>query len=378
MFAIPDPSVYQSSRCAVTYGTMAHPDADQLPKKVKPWSSLLSQDFVHKVSIPDSPGPRRLLVANTVQVDLVLPDDLAHLIEARILRESTTIPGYERVIMTLGQILEGDFFTQYIKIGNIMMLSEGRVNRDNVFSIKDGVLTMYVDKETYERAGLVGEPHGAKGARGRKPVWVIKYDLRAPSALHGKKGFDRLVYACKNVLNKPTTWLFCNLSNTPEPDPLLQHLPTKYTSQAGLRRGMKVQVPRLQPPTAFATGSSRSDLDEFATEVYEWLSLIRLESPRVEASDDIDPYLSTYTVPGIPSDAAEGTLCKISWQGFISPMWVARTLAEVIRTLPAKSWFSLSATSFTPGAMGHGRECTMMRPPDSAGEYFQWEIKSHE
>ncbi len=63
--------------------------------------------------------------------------------------------------MTLGQVLEGDFFTQYIKIGmhyqffftlllawsldaniyllgNIMMLSEGKVAINNVFSIKDG------------------------------------------------------------------------------------------------------------------------------------------------------------------------------------------------------------------------------------------------
>lgn len=30
---------------------------------------------------------------------------------------------------------------------------------------------MYLDKETYERAGLVGKPHGAKGKRGLKPRW---------------------------------------------------------------------------------------------------------------------------------------------------------------------------------------------------------------
>lgn len=34
-----------------------------------------------------------------------------------------------------------------------------------------GVLTMFVDKETYERAGLVGKPYGAKGGRGSKPRW---------------------------------------------------------------------------------------------------------------------------------------------------------------------------------------------------------------
>lgn len=43
---------------------------------------------------------------------------------------------------------------------------------------------------------------------------VVKYDLRSPSMFPGKKGFDRLVYAAKNVLNAPFTWLFCNLYTT--------------------------------------------------------------------------------------------------------------------------------------------------------------------
>jgi ribonuclease P/MRP protein subunit RPP40 len=29
--------------------------------------------------------------------------------------------------------------------------------------------------------------------------------------LHGKKGFDRIVYAFKNVLTAPVTWLFTDL-----------------------------------------------------------------------------------------------------------------------------------------------------------------------
>lgn len=30
---------------------------------------------------------------------------------------------------------------------------------------------MYLDKETYERAGLVGKPYGVKGKRGLRPRW---------------------------------------------------------------------------------------------------------------------------------------------------------------------------------------------------------------
>ena len=87
-------------------------------------------------------------------------------------------------------------------------VTEHRTSTD----IFTGKLTLYLEKETYERAGLVGKPHGAKGNRGLKPRWVVEFDLRSPSMFKGKKGFDRLVYACKNVLNDPVTWLFTNLS----------------------------------------------------------------------------------------------------------------------------------------------------------------------
>lgn len=71
---------------------------------------------------------------------------------------------------------------------------------------------MYLDKATYERAGLVGKPYGVKGNRGLKPRWVVEFDLRSPSMFRGKKGFDRLVHACKEVFSEPVNWLFCNVA----------------------------------------------------------------------------------------------------------------------------------------------------------------------
>ncbi|KAI0396390.1 ribonuclease P 40kDa subunit [Xylariaceae sp. FL0594] len=349
MLSFPNPSVYQTSKCFVTYGSMSHPNTSQLPTQAKPWSALLSQDYIHKV-------------------DLILPQELLQLVQEKLLSDDTRVPRYRRVIMTLGQVLEGDFFTQYIKIGNIMMLSEGKVDADTVFAIKNGKLTMYLDRETYERAGLVGKPHGAKGARGLKPRWVVEYDLRSPSALHGKKGFDRLVYACKNVLNLPKTWLFCNLSNAPNSDALARHLPTEYTSSPGLVQNMDMKIPSLKIPSAVLGSRNRSELDEDAAEIYEWISLVRLESPRLEVGDTIDPYLSTYKVPGKPSEQTIGRLCKISWRGFIPPKWAADTLAALIHNLPQKTWFSFSTTAFTRAAVGHGADCTIMRPPSSPGD----------
>ena len=37
---------------------------------------------------------------------------------------------------------------------------------------------------------------------------AVEMDLRSPAMLHGKKGFERIVWAFKNVLNHSVTWLF--------------------------------------------------------------------------------------------------------------------------------------------------------------------------
>lgn len=141
---------------------------------------------------------------------------------------------------------------------------------------------------------------------------------------------------------------------------------------------MAVQIPTLGIPPAVLADQMRQELDEYAAAVYEWLSLIRLESPRVKPGDKIDPYLSSYAVPGNPSENSTGRLCKITWQGFIPSSWAASTLAALIKTLPPRDWFSFSATPFTRFTVGHGAECTIMRPPNSPGEYVLWEIKGHE
>lgn len=115
-------------------------------------------------------------------------------------------PGYSRVVLPLSALLEGKFFNEYIKrgtfggrnpdrkrltdvvAGNLLMLSEGKAGVENAYTLKEGkysqlkdfdhhiyvqigILTLHLDKESYERAGLVGVPDGVKGKRGIKPWW---------------------------------------------------------------------------------------------------------------------------------------------------------------------------------------------------------------
>ncbi|KAF7538047.1 hypothetical protein G7054_g3237 [Neopestalotiopsis clavispora] len=340
MMSFPTPSVYQSSKCSCIHGVLNHPEPKQLPSKGKPWASLLAQDFVHKV-------------------DLILPQEAADKLRMKLAQESYS-PTYHRVIMKLADILDGEFFTQYIKVGSIIMLSQGDTSQDNVFSLKDGQLTMFLDKEAYERAGLVGKPHGVKGKRGLKPRWIVQYNLREPASFPGKKGYDRLLF------------------QAPDPDPLLNFFPTKYTSAPSVEEDLTIQTPTLKIPEHALLDDGRLEREEFAADIYEWLSLLRLQSPRVETGDQIDPFLSRYSVPSASGEVESTKLCKISWQGFIAPGWARQVLVDTILSVSSRSWFSLSATSFGKGVKGESSDWTILRLPGALGEYLLWDIHGHE
>lgn len=63
--------------------------------------------------------------------------------------------------------------------------------------------------------GVCSEPSLCRGfTRMLIQYTEISYNLREESMLHGRKRFDRLVYACKNVLNQPMKWLVCNASSS--------------------------------------------------------------------------------------------------------------------------------------------------------------------
>jgi hypothetical protein len=47
---------------------------------------------------------------------------------------------------------------------------------------------------------------------------VVELNLRLPSMLHGKKGFERIVWAFANVLTQSMAWLFYDLEDTPGTD----------------------------------------------------------------------------------------------------------------------------------------------------------------
>lgn len=157
------------------------------------------------------------------------------------------------------------------------------------------------------------------------------------------------------------------------PSPLDAHFPVKKTASPAVVQGIEVKMPSLKPPRAPTEGDLYgADFEDYATEMQEWLSLVQLESPRVEANDKIDLYLSRYCPPGEASTVT--SLVRITWRGFLSPSWAHKTFVRFLLAAPRNSWFVCSVAGFGEGSLGECKDCTILRLPNAPSEYVLWEI----
>ncbi|KAA6406916.1 MAG: hypothetical protein FRX48_09214 [Lasallia pustulata] len=351
-----------ASSCYFTHGTLPkYIDPEQPPASKKPFSTIMGQSFTHTV-------------------DVLLPEELYELICNDIESKLSSVQ-YSRVIMPLSALLEGDFFNSYIKSGNILMLSEGRPGVDNVFSLKDGILRLELAKESYERAGLVGKPVRDGGRKHIKTRYVVELNLRLPSMLHGKKGFERIVWAFKNVLNNSITWLFydfevkedsvtCAQANTnplgANTNPLAKHHPLVRSVARAIRRSNAVLVP---PFNLSEVASDRATAKDWAIEFHEWLSLVLLGSHSVRADNRMDSYLCRYSV--LSEEVATPTnLVHLRWSGFLPAPWIRTLFFEFVGACKAKprAWLALNVRTIRTEAVQGLDGYTIFRLPGSSGE----------
>ncbi|KAL9080052.1 MAG: hypothetical protein Q9157_001136 [Trypethelium eluteriae] len=216
-----------------------------------------------------------------------------------------------------------------------------------------GVLRLELDRPTYERVGLVGRPTSSGGRKHQKARFLIEIDLRLSSMVHGKKGFNRVQWAFKNVLNNTPSWLFYDLytptksSEADAASPLAKHHPFHETVKPQVNHIERARIPAFFPATGLQDY-------EYAAELLEWLGLALLDSPRIRADDSIDSYLSRYVVP--VSQDAEGkevevstrNLVNIKWRGFMPSSFVEKLFMNA-RRQAGQDWFALSVCGFQGG-----------------------------
>ena len=121
--------------------------------------------------------------------------------------------------------------------------------------------------------------------------------------------------------------------------------------------------------------------------------MISLESPRVAAEDDVDPYLCRYSVPD-SDDAKPSDLVSVKWRGLIPPRWImqlfvalmyalisllrgCKRLANLLlprrETAPknnaASAWFALSSSALGREAVeGHDGYTVMVLPGSTSNQ----------
>lgn len=311
------------------------------------------------------------------------------------------------------------------------MLSEGRRGIDPIFSICEGILRLEVDKPTYERLGLsaggvirsITSTHG-EGKKHEKSRFAIEIDLRSPKMVQGTKGWERVVWACKNVLNWSLTWLFVdftvrgkkemeqngskgNDAPTTSPtatmkeegeNPLQPFAPTLFTISPEIHKMSNVLVPIWPTPTQKINNknSPTTTPDPIqSTELLEWISLAILGSPRISANDVMDSYLCRYSVPSSsfvgerpPGSEEEEQqenfpsqqISRFRWRGLVHPGFVMRVVLAALKASGGNSssggggtdgedhhqWMAMSAAGFD----GEGYTVLI-----HDGECVTWEYK---
>ncbi|KAL1306911.1 hypothetical protein AAFC00_005554 [Neodothiora populina] len=301
-------------------------DDKQPPTKKRPFSTVYAQAFNHTL-------------------DLIVPASVAPQIQ-HALETSVGEPQYCKVHLKLADILTGDFFNYYMKSGNIALRSEGREGLDTTFSLSDGVLRIELDRATYERAGLQGQPIQDFGRRHIKSRFAVTLNLRLPSMVKGKKGFDRVLWAAQNVFTDALTWLFYDLRSPSQQDsgPIKDFQPFHRTVTPEVVTMDSVRVPAF--PDRIEEGGDVGAVE--VTELLEWLTLVCLDSPRVKDNDDIDSYLSRYEVPrfGAGEKQPEAMdLLKLRWHGFMPSIWVAKAFAAALKG-SGDEWFAMQVCGF--------------------------------
>ncbi|OJJ05690.1 hypothetical protein ASPVEDRAFT_174862 [Aspergillus versicolor CBS 583.65] len=357
MFGLEDDDVSGREKCYTTVAQLPQfIDPKQPPTKKSPFSTILSHPLVHTVEV-------------------ILPKKAYSSIESSLNSKLQKLR-YARISMTLSSLIDEGFFNTYIKKGNVLMLSEGRSGLDNVFSLVDGVLKLELSKEIYEGTGLTGKPIRYGGKKHGKERFLVELNLRLPSMLHGKKGFQRIEWAFKNVLNNPVTWLFFDLGTeslgvAKDDTTLKGNNPEIIPCEPVYTTKENITTPSFSD-IQFTNETPESELKDLCVEVSEWLGMVSLQSRRVSADDDIDPYLCRYDTPDI-GDASASDLITLKWHGFIPLKWIIHLFTTLFRETGPRvcktpPWFSLSAGALGRGAVEGRDGYTIMVLPAAAPE----------
>ncbi|RPD59019.1 hypothetical protein L227DRAFT_504442 [Lentinus tigrinus ALCF2SS1-6] len=209
-----------------------------------------------------------------------------------------------------------------------------------------GVLTLAVNKQTYESLGLVGERLPWKQC---EDIHVIHTYVGYTGPQHGDMK-PWATYGAKEAAairawdERRGPWKTMFHMQNPE-----SNLPPKSTAHEPKKvmiTRSNVHIPDVKEADLLNQSSLPEDVedwDERVSSLFEWVGLASLDSQRLLASDRSDPYISVYEPPA-PSHV--GDLATMRWSGFLPSSFVQGILDTIISpNIPSPSFVSITASS---------------------------------
>ena len=165
--------------------------------------------------------------------------------------------------------------------------------------------------------------------------------------VRGKHGFERILWAFNNVMERSVTWLFCNLNGpTNGSGPISKHAPIVKSVEAKATQMTDVFVPQLP-------ASLQPEDHEAAIELLEWLTLAAVDSPRIRSQDTTDSYLCRHPMTDKPADQLEVSptqdLTHVRWHGLIPARRVQEIYLAALKG-SGTSWFAIHVYAFNGNA----------------------------
>lgn len=310
-------------------------DHTRPPTKKKPFSTIQNQEYSHTLT-------------------LLLPLACAKTFQEQQASSSKTSAAagslkYAHLNLKLEEILTGTFFQSFIKApgSNLLLRSEGRAGIDNLFTLSNGVLRLEVDKPTFERLGLGGKLIPSEGRRHVKARYAVEINLRKPSMVAGKKGFERVLWAAKNVLVERVAWLMVDVRGFNKGEDLGLEVAGLLKDFAPVVRDGGADVLNIEGalvPVWPQEGLGEEEYAE-AEEMLEWISMAMAGVTRVRKDDNVDPYLCRYGVTANHGEAKEQDLVCFRWRGLIHPAFAQKIFLAALKA-SGQGWFALNCAGF--------------------------------
>ncbi|KAG6044035.1 hypothetical protein E4U39_003860 [Claviceps sp. Clav50 group G5] len=348
------PTKQQSAKCVMTVG---YGDLSRLPRRTEPWMAFKNHDFISKI-------------------DLVMPLEKFLTMPSEIILDRPRPVYYRLAESSLEQLLNKESLFNFLQKGEATLFSQSHVSATHIqFNVNKGILTMHMDESTFERSGLSDNIGLVKGRRMR----IVTLDLNsARRYCNGEthKHLEQYTCAYKSITKKQLSWLLCDETGSTN---LALELGNdvnvlEYTAELEMHQGTTCNPPIFDIGPLSFMDTGRLDMQEIGLCVYEWLSLLRLESPRVQYGDDVDTFLSRYRVAS--RDREQVRVCRISWVGLIGTTWFQNLVRDVMTVNATEGWLSFSSNSFYDVSLsGIGSELVMLRPSTKEDQYLTWRLK---